>query len=61
MKVYDLCRQSYPCQHSVEVKINNDTICVLLGARTIVNYYKYHKLDVPSHFKRYIHEICNII
>ncbi len=50
----DLCYQTYPCQHRVKVKIDNDTIYVLLCGRTIANYYKYNKLDVPSHFKNYI-------
>jgi len=44
---------SYPCYHSVNIKINqNDRIVnnCLLSSETIAEYYKFNNINLPFHF-----------
>ncbi len=54
LKIEPTCYETYPCQHKVEVKINNNNISVVLSGVTIANYFKYNKFEIPLHFNEYI-------
>ena len=54
IKIEPTCYETYPCQHKVEVKFNNDNINVVLTGTTIANYYKFNKFEIPLHFNEYI-------
>lgn len=47
IKVSNVCKESYPCQHVVIYKNNKRTYCAI----AIYNYFIKHKIPVPEHFK----------
>ena len=51
---YNMCLESYPCQHHVSLYINGIFVKkVTMGARKIISLHKENGLQIPSHFEEY--------